>query len=291
MDYLELIVTFNQKYGKKWYVIHDVIFFRFLVATLIMVTISIYLLANHNFNKEAIYQAIGDRYKDYIVGVYNTFEDTYVIDTEPAEVTVEPGNDNKIDKFVKSLNTSASPAPVVQAPRYSGLLSDAEDFEVLSYNAEPVAPPSRFFARSNQRRSGDISSVRDNLLGDRNYKIYRKAGLYLDIPQYLLEEKPNFVYRDQEDVLKVIYSKSSIIESCYQKAARMNLVNAGFVKVEFQIDPNGIVLPASIRILDSTIRNKQVEQCIKKNIRRWRSFEKLENSRGIAHVVHKFVFK
>ena len=125
------------------------------------------------------------------------------------------------------------------------------------------------------------------------YKIYRTANLYLDMPEYLVEdgkEQEIYGYRDQDEILKVIYSKSDIIESCYQKALRSNTVNSGYVKVEFKIAPDGYVLPGSINILNSTIRNRLVEECIKKNIRRWRDFEKLDDNRGIAHVVHNFVF-
>jgi len=68
------------------------------------------------------------------------------------------------------------------------------------------------------------------------------------------------------------------------------MVKGGYVKVEFKITSDGFILPQSIRIIKSTLRNKKVEQCIKKNIRRLRGFEKLDQSKGIARVTHKFVF-
>ena len=68
------------------------------------------------------------------------------------------------------------------------------------------------------------------------------------------------------------------------------MAKSGYVKVEFNITNDGFILPESIKIIDSTLRNKSVEQCIKKNIRRLRGFVKLDKSRGIARVTHKFVF-
>jgi hypothetical protein len=152
----------------------------------------------------------------------------------------------------------------------------------------------RFFERSKQNRANYQKKPGEDLMRDPyQYKIYRTANLYLDIPEYLVEEQQEKEvrgYRDQDEILRVIYSKSNIIESCYQKALRSNTVNSGYVKVEFKISPDGHVLPGSINIINSTIRNRLVEECIKKNIRRWRDFEKLNENMGIAHVVHKFVF-
>lgn len=285
MDYLELILTFHQKYGKRWYDVQNVLFVRYLLASLVIVLFCIIYLANHNFNQEDIYQAISDRYKDYIVNVYNTFGDENLNETEYYESYSDLSNIEGVEDAIESISKDRK--STTENTEYSDLLFD--DFETLSYEVENIAPPTRFFKRTNKSITHDIIGI-DGKLNPQNYKIYRNAGLYLDIPKYLLEEKVRYVHRDQEDILKVIYSKSAIIEFCYQKAARRNLVNSGFVKVEFQIASNGYVLPASIRIMDSTIRNKNVEQCIKKNIRRWRNFEKLEDSHGIAHVVHKFVF-
>ena len=287
MDYLELILTFHQKYSKRWYKINDVLFFRFLTGSLLLVMFIVIYLANNNYDKNDIHRMIGDRYIEYIVGLADnyqnkTFNDIELYDTSPK---AESGKAKKNSKGKGSAKGDQS-----TVKKYNGLLIDAENFETLSYNVEGIIPPTRFYKQSNKHNSGSFDDGKGRLLALDDYKIYRNAAIYLDVPEYLLEEKTHYVYRDQEDILKVIYSKSGIIESCYQKAARNNYVQPGFVKVEFQIAANGYVLPASIKILDSTIRNKEVEQCIKKNIRRWRNFEKLDDSEAIAHVVHKFVF-
>lgn len=278
-------MDFNQKYGKKWYHIENLLFFRYLISSLIVVFTVIFYLANHTYNKEDIYQIIGDRYIEYVVSLNNTFNDN---SDKPEFYDVN--TKSKTEKATDVIQNSNNAAKSGKADRNNGLLS-ADDFEILSYETEKIAPPTRFFKKSNRQRSNNITDPNARIeLTPYEYKIDRSAGLYLDIPEYLLEEKPKYVYRDQENVLKVIYSQGGIIESCYQKAARWSWVQPGFVKVEFQIASDGYVLPSSIKILDSTIKNKQVEQCIKKTIGRWHGFKKLKKNPGIAHVVHKFVF-
>jgi len=281
VDYLDLILTFNQKYSKKWYVIKDVRFLRFLISSLLIVISIIIYLANHSFDPDYIERMIGERYIEYIVDVYDNYEDGVYNRIELY------GRDAEADDAASADISSESAS---QSSTYSGLLSDGESFETLSYDVEGIAPPSRFYKQGNRRRTGAFGSDEGSDIPLEEYRIYRDAALYLEIPEFMLEEKAHYIYRNQEDVLRTIYSKSSLIEWCYQKAARTNYVQPGYVKVEFHIAANGYVLPASIKILDSTVRNKEVEQCIKKNIRRWRNFERLENTDGIAHVVHKFVF-
>jgi len=290
MDYLDLILTFHQKYAKRWYVINNVLFFRFLMSSLVIVMFVVLYLANHNFNPDDLHQIIGDRYKEYIVRVYDEFKNKNLSRIEFYNSETDPSNKESVDKFEKSTNAPLGNSRQTDLQGYTDLLFDSDAFETLSYEVDVIAPPARFSKRANKRRSDSFDSGEGRELALDDYKIYRNASIYLDIPDYILEEKINFIHRNQEDILRVIYSKSGIIESCYQKAVRRNIVQPGFVKVEFQIASSGYVLPASIRILDSTIRNRSVEQCIKKNIRRWRNFKKLEDNEGIAHVVHKFVF-
>lgn len=134
-------------------------------------------------------------------------------------------------------------------------------------------------------RSRGLSSVDASL-----YSIERSADIRIKTPQYLTEKKEARGYRNQEEILNVIYTKSDLIESCYQRQARVTWINKGFIKVQFSISPKGFVLPGSIQIVESSIKNKDLEQCIIKNIRRWREFEKLDSNYGIAKVVHKFIF-
>jgi len=281
VDYLDLVLTFHQKYSRKWYNIKDARFLRFLISSLFIVILAIIYLANHRFDPDYIERMIGERYIEYVVDAYDKYGEESFNTIELYDIDTKTDTNESAD---------ISNATGSQSSSYSGLLNEGETFETLSHDVENIAPPSRFSKPGNRRPTGAFGSDEGSDIPLEEYKIYRDASLYLDVPEFMLEEKTRYVYRNQEDILRVIYSKSGLIESCYQKAARTNYVQSGYVKVEFHIAANGYVLPASIKILDSTIRNKDVEQCIKKNIRRWRSFERLENSTGIAHVVHKFVF-
>ncbi len=180
------------------------------------------------------------------------------------------------------------PSPYAALPEPDEAEIDISDigFEELSY-----VPRGHFEKRQRRRshvRSGELSL--DDLLRDPyDYKIKRDASLVLDVPAMLTGAEKRYGYRDQNEILSVLYDKQNIIQNCFNKALRNSAIGRGAIKVEFEIDPRGFVIPSSVRILDSTLRNRAVEQCIKKNISRWRNFARLEETLP-SHVVHKFIF-
>jgi TonB family protein len=128
----------------------------------------------------------------------------------------------------------------------------------------------------------------DNLY---NYVIQRQGDFSIKPTEELLRNnKLKFGYRDPDEIQRVIAKYEPMIEHCYRKALNQYGGSRGFVKVQFQISYEGHVIPESIRILNSTIKNRQAEQCIKKYIRRWRNFAELDETMGIARVTQKFVF-
>ncbi len=180
------------------------------------------------------------------------------------------------------------PSPYASLPE-----PDEAEIDVSSIGIQELTyvPVGHFEKNKRNRRHINYDALAiDNLLRDPfNYQIHRQASLALDIPATLTGSEKRYGYRDQNEVLSVLYSKQSIIQNCFKKALRSNRISRGAIKVEFEIDPRGFVIPSSVRILDSTLRNRLVEQCIKKNISRWRSFARLEQDLP-SHVVHKFIF-
>ncbi len=135
---------------------------------------------------------------------------------------------------------------------------------------------------------GDVDGPPDNLF---NYVVRRQGTAYLDVPEQLTREPDTEKgYRDPEEVERVVHQYSPMIEYCFQKHTKFSANNRGFVKVAFKVSYEGYVIPESVRIVNSTIRNRALEQCIKNYIRHWRNFPPLDESRGIAQVVQKFVF-
>ena len=135
---------------------------------------------------------------------------------------------------------------------------------------------------------GNVDGPPDNLF---NYVVRRQGTAYLDVPEQLTKEPPTEMgYRDPEEVERVVHQYSPMIEYCFRKHTKFSANSRGFIKVAFKVSYEGYVIPESVRIVSSTIRNRALEQCIKNYIRHWRNFKPLDESMGIAQVVQKFVF-
>ena len=124
-----------------------------------------------------------------------------------------------------------------------------------------------------------------------NYVIRRQGNAYINPTAELLKDNQiSFGYRDPDEIQRVISKYKPMIEHCYRKALLLNGGTSGYVKVQFQISYEGYVIPESIQVLNSTIKNRHAVQCIKKYIKRWRNFAELDETMGIASVTQKFVF-
>ena len=93
--------------------------------------------------------------------------------------------------------------------------------------------------------------------------------------------------RSADAIGRVVNKHKDAIENCYRKEARINPNLQGSVAVQFTIAPDGRV--RQVRIVKSTLRNKKVESCITRIIRRWR-FQKIDKKEGSASFLQKFVF-
>ncbi len=137
----------------------------------------------------------------------------------------------------------------------------------------------------------EAGSVNDLIRKSFSYSITRQGEMSIKTTSELKEgprEKRGF--RDQTEIERFVQERQFMIEYCFRKQAREVAGLHGYVRIQFKISYKGYVLPESIRILNSTIRNKQVEQCIKNYVKRWRNFRILDESMGIATVVQKFVY-
>jgi len=135
---------------------------------------------------------------------------------------------------------------------------------------------------------GDIDGPPDNLF---NYIVRRQGTAYLDVTKQLVKEPISRLgYRDPEEVEQVVQRYSPMIEYCFRKHTKFTPNARGFIKVAFKVSYEGYVIPESVRIVNSNIRNRALEQCIKNYIKHWRDFKPLDESMGIAQVIQKFVF-
>ncbi len=260
-------------------------FFRILAVSFIIVFLNIVLLANIQF--ENINQKIKNDFKNqYQELTYQSISKTTDIDQAVVSKKNTPTPSQariKIDveKSLRDLapNKKKLKLSVKSIPDFE----PAEQAAGGGFNDYVTIP---VFNTSPGEVKSDINHTMDDPY---EYKITRSAKLYIDTPTNEFGEE-NYGHRSQEEIFWVVDSKKLNIESCYQKAVRKGTVKSGFVKVEFKISNEGFILPQSVKIIESNLYNRIVEQCIKKNIRRLRGFQKLEERRGIAHAVYKFVF-
>ena len=137
----------------------------------------------------------------------------------------------------------------------------------------------------------DAGDINNTLKRPFNYIIDRQGEIFINFTDEMINEPLTPAgYRNPDEIERVISNYQPMIEQCFRRASRYNSTLKGFEKVSFSISPDGYVIPETIRIISSTIRSKQFEKCLKEYIRRWRSFEKLDESMGIAQVVQKFIF-
>ena len=112
-----------------------------------------------------------------------------------------------------------------------------------------------------------------------------------DIPRPELFLQPTFNgSRDVEETTAIISLNEVNIQYCFEKYARYDPTLTGDVKVQFTIHPDGHVIPASIKIIESTIRDPRILRCIKKNLERWRNFPAVALENGNFTMTRKYVF-
>jgi len=172
---------------------------------------------------------------------------------------------------------------------YTGKIDDMDDIAL-------TRPKTSWPGGKNYRAQTDINNYDAGTLDQPmrtpfNYVIRRKGEVYINFTKELVNgPQERNGYRDPIEIEKVVDKYQPMIEYCFKKEARYNAGLKGYIKVAFSISYEGYVIPESIRILNSTLRSRKVEQCVKNYIRRWTSFARLDESMGIARVVQKFIF-
>jgi len=93
--------------------------------------------------------------------------------------------------------------------------------------------------------------------------------------------------RSADEIGRVVDKHADAIENCYKKEVALNPNLQGSISLQFTIDPDGKV--SNVRILDSTLKNKNVESCITRRIQSWR-FQAIDAKEGSVTVRQKFIF-
>jgi TonB family protein len=149
---------------------------------------------------------------------------------------------------------------------------------------------SRLGSRGGGRVSGsaDVNELLSGIGGAGSANIGRKGSIKMAMDAASVSGKGSkAANRGSEELSRVINSHNDAIEYCYKKESKLNPNLKGDVQVEFTIGFNGRV--KAVRIVRSSMRNKNVEKCITSRIRGWR-FKPIDKSEGDVKVRQKYIF-
>lgn len=94
--------------------------------------------------------------------------------------------------------------------------------------------------------------------------------------------------RDRDQIMAIVNSHNSAIQSCYQRALKRNPSLRGKIVVRFTINYLGKV--SKVDVVSSTLSNASVERCIVSRIRRWDDFGVIDKSKGSATIRQVYTF-
>jgi TonB family protein len=142
------------------------------------------------------------------------------------------------------------------------------------------AQRSRLGSRGGGRATGsaDVADLIQGIGSVGSSSIGRKGTIKLAVQSGQVRGRGSkSANRSQDAISKVINSHNDAIEACYKAEQRLNPNLQGDVTIEFTISYNGRVV--NPRIQNSTLRNRNVEQCILKKLRLWR-FSPIDRNEG-----------
>lgn len=88
------------------------------------------------------------------------------------------------------------------------------------------------------------------------------------------EEIKQYWQKEEIDGLEIIVKKqSALIYSCYKKFKSKLHEKRGFIKVAFEIKANGKVDRKSIKLLSTSIKNRELISCILKRVKYFKNFK------------------
>ena len=284
---------FIREYGKSWKNIEEKNFLWILSCTLLLTFILILIIANRD------YANIQKNLSDQITQKYlqTLFSDIKIdIPPEPADTLmifskINTSEDSDIldDNIIESGVGDAS--DIFSDDDISGLnLTDVNLPEALVATKDP-GPIERNVRPIQQRetRTVEIGDVKP--FDPWETPIQRQGNIQIEpIDEIIRGSQIIRGYRNPDEITFAIQKKESMIEYCFKREAKFFNDLQGYVVVRFIILHTGKVEKSSVKIINSSLRNKKIEMCIIKRLQSWRGFEELDESNGSVAVVQKFIF-
>jgi TonB family protein len=117
--------------------------------------------------------------------------------------------------------------------------------------------------------------------------VTRRGGIQLAQETQVSGAGAGSSQRDPEVIDAIINQNKASVEYCYQSQLKLDPNLRGEIMLSFDILPTGKV--GGVKIMNSTMNNSKVEQCIIRSLRRW-SFPPQKTSPGIVTIRTKFIF-
>lgn len=280
---------FNKKYGKSWNEYFDKTFIIILFSTLTITLINILIIANKDYS--SINKSLSEKIiRDYINTLFSdikidlpsaVFDSTeYQSNINLRSDTYSNMKDNLPGKVNNNSNSNISESDLnfEDIPESLVAIKDRGRSNII---ARPIKPT--------PKSSVDITT--SNKYDPWVAPIQRQGEINIEpIDEIVRGSQHVKGWRNPDEITLVIQAKEQMIEHCFKREAKFFNDMHGYVLVRFIILHSGIIDPSSIKIVKSTLHNKQIELCIKKRIQSWRGFEELDSNMGSVAVVQKFIF-
>jgi TonB family protein len=149
---------------------------------------------------------------------------------------------------------------------------------------------SRLGSRGGGRVSGsaDVNELLSGIGSAGSANIGRQGSISMALDAAAVSGKGSkAANRSGEELSRVINSHNDAIEYCFKKESKLNPNLKGDIQVEFTVGFDGRV--KGVRVVRSSLRNKNVENCISSRIRGWR-FKPIDRSEGDVAVRQKYIF-
>jgi len=136
---------------------------------------------------------------------------------------------------------------------------------------------------------GGVEDLLSGVGGAKSSSLARKGGVKMSrVSRKAISGKASkSANRSSSAINKVVKAKTGAVSYCLKRAQKQNPNLSGKVTVKFTIAAKGNV--SSARVTSSSVGSKSLEQCIVKNIKRWK-FKPIQESEGSITVTYPFVF-
>ncbi|MDZ7264522.1 MAG: AgmX/PglI C-terminal domain-containing protein [candidate division KSB1 bacterium] len=108
------------------------------------------------------------------------------------------------------------------------------------------------------------------------------------VPEALEKSGKKVAARKAEAVARVVLSHNLSIQDCYKQALKQEPALKGKVVVRFSITPSGSI--ADVQILQTTIHQESMLNCMMNRIRRWNDFGESDPAVGVMSYRQTYVF-